>query len=316
MLRRFTKLIKNLFESTEAKIKNFSDNKLAKKDTRKITTPQGARSIVTIAAVCLLLSYGVILLTESSEVVGSGINKLEEESKVKFGISEMARVARVEIGDPLEELTADRVEVTEEDICADLLAKVKEGTKLNSYQKPLFDDCMNSGNYSDLSADERKILKMLSDPKNVLSDLEKQALLNALNGDEDAMKLAQALLSDDPNVRKAAQMILNNPNMSDELKQALLDVISGKITDPDLINALLSDDPDLVKQALEYLKEENPESKKNILDKIKNRLKQKRGDIKDPGEIDKLTNKEKIELVQKIKDRIKEKINLPYKLPI
>jgi len=123
------------------------------------------------------------------------------------------------------------------DLCQQLLNKVRTGSVLSENESKQFDDCLNQSILG-LTEAQKKAAKALIDPNAKLTDRERKILSDFVGGDlknEDDIKLATALVSSDPNKRKIAKMIVNNPNMDKKTKKALLDLLDKeKLNQQDL----------------------------------------------------------------------------------
>lgn len=123
--------------------------------------------------------------------------------------------------------------------CSELVGKVSRGEDLNDGQKEDLQACLES-NVMGLDADQLKALsEILSNPE--LSSEARKILAQMVNGEldvnSDEYKLAQALISDDPAMRRLANALLD-PNLSAEDKAVLMGMLRSGVIDEAKLKAI------------------------------------------------------------------------------
>lgn len=176
---------------------------------------------------------GVANINEIAEMDEMEMLRLREQQALEAaGLAEPGNPGGVTI-DPATGLPVASSVLTPER-CQILIDRVVAGEKLEGQDQKDLMECLNQ-NITGLSDLQKRAIEALADPDGKLTDKEKELLRQVANGDitsddDPRLKLAEALLGDDPLKKKAARMLINNDDLTDKEREKLMKFLGDELT--------------------------------------------------------------------------------------
>jgi len=189
---------------------------------KEITVKHGQGGVANINEIAELNELEMLRLREQEALEQAGL------SGGGFGGSGDRVVIDPVTGEPISvgPLTPDR--------CQILIDRVVAGEELQGQEKTDLMECL-SQNITGLSDLQKKAIEALMDPNSDLTDAERKLLQEVASGkitndDDPRLDMARGLLSDDPLKKKAARMLINNPDLTPEERDKLLSFLRDELS--------------------------------------------------------------------------------------